>query len=100
MNQHDVMWICNVCGRIIPNSLYMIAKMHGSCECGGQYYWQLDEFILDRDDKIGEPIDIPDEVEQMIIDIIRTTFEEELEKMYRDGYHYGYDKGYDIGKRS
>ena len=94
MNRYDVMWKCPLCDRMIPDSLYMVAKMHGVCECKEQYYWQFDKFIIDKDDKIGESIDIPDDIEQEVRDIIKNSLEVELGETYLDGYYTGYKTGY------
>ena len=95
MNRYDVMWKCPLCDRMIPDSLYMVAKMHGVCECKEQYYWQFDKFILDKDDKISESIDISDEVEQEVRDIIKNSLEVEFEKTYLDGYSRGKVEAYE-----
>lgn len=97
MNKNDVMWKCNICDRIIPDSLYMVAKMHGVCECGEQYYWQFDKFILDKDNEICKSINISDDIEQKVKDIIKDNLEAEFEKTYRDGYSRGYEEGEESG---
>jgi hypothetical protein len=53
MNKYDVMWKCPSCDRMIPDSLYMVAKMHG-----------VNERYKDRNDTImnGKYINIKDNV--------------------------------------
>ena len=105
MNKDDVMWKCPQCGRIVPDSLYMMRRGYGACECEGEYYtricyWQFDKFILDEDDTIPKLIDIKTmsiDIEVMIKDAINEVLDEELEKSYRTGYSRGFEEGADEG---
>jgi len=76
MKKGDVMWKCPNCGRIIPDPLYMMRKNYGQCPCG-EWYWELDKFIIDKDDKININIELL------------------IEKAYRNGYSRGYEEGKD-----
>ena len=94
MKKDDIMWKCPYCGRIIPDMSYIIRKDHGQCPCGA-WYWELNMFMLDKDDEIT--VDLETAVEKTIEQLIEGAYRDGYSRGFEAGDEHGYADGYDEG---
>lgn len=98
MTEKEVTWKCPRCGRLILHDIYMRIHTHTGCACGESWLWQFDQFIIDKDDTIGQSYSA---FEKMIKKMLNNAREDGVELGYfigkTDGYDVGYKKGYKDG---